>query len=222
MNEDAKKIQVVLCFITGIGLFLPLLKISAYEESVSFSFMQAFDSSEIVNTGFISAKIVIAVLVVALITLLIRFKNNNFILKILSLLFIIASGVLYYIDVDKISAAKLFFSSMMKYGYGYYLTLGGYIISIILGVIDIISNGSSSRNGYPADYDMVINAHYNNNNSMNPNQTTSTTMNTTNSNPVNNNANQVVTNQPSFESQNNQPNNQVKLSDLVNQNHDNQ
>jgi len=210
MKDDAKKIQIVLCFLAGIGLFLPLYKISAYKESASLSFMQVFDSAEAVKMGFIDAKIVIGVLVLAFILLLARFKNDNFILKILSLIVILASGILYYINVHNLSAVKVFLSSVIKYGIGYYITLGGYIIALFLGLIDIISNGNNYRRGYPADYDMVVNDNINNN-PLNAIQTT----NSSNTNPV-------VNNQIPPESLNNKPNNQVKLSDLVSKNNNNQ
>ena len=215
MNSSPKKIQAFLCLIAGVGLFLPLIKVTAYGDSVSATFMEIFDTGNASSIeGLINGKIVIGVLVLAFIMLLVRFKVDGFPYKIGSLVLVIAAGVLFYIDVDKLNAAKSILSSMMKYGIGYYLSLLSLIVAIILGVIDIFNEGNNSRSGYPADFDMVINKHYDGQNPVN----NSGTYNIVNGNNMTNpqyNQNNVVNQQTNPNPVPQTNNNQMKLSDLV-------
>ena len=207
MNGDKKKIQMVLCLLIGVGMFLPLYKISAYGQSASLTFMQVFDlSSKTAGVTVINCKIVLGILIAAFLVLLFRVvSKDNITLKIVSFLLILATGILFYIDVNKISAAKSLLSSMMKYGIGYYISLIGFIITIIFGLLDIFTESGlhNSRRDYPDDYDAVINSHFANENLIN--QITP---------PLNN--------QPTTPVNENKPvsppieNNAIRLSDIVN------
>ena len=132
MNNDLKKPQIVLCLIAGIGLFLPLLKISAYGESASVSFMATFDTPNIIESGIINSKVVLGFIIATFIVLIIRIVNkDSFKMKMISFILIIASAVLFYINVDKIASVKGIISSMIKYGMGYYISL------LCIGLFDI-------------------------------------------------------------------------------------
>lgn len=204
---DARKIQALLCLIAGVCLFLPLIEISAYNESTSITFMQIFDNAEKLS-GVINGKIVLTIFISSFIMIIVRLKMETFLTKLVSLLLIIASGVLFYIDVDKISAAKILLSSMMKYGIGYYITLVSIVLALLLGLIDIFSN--SSHSGYVSMNDMEFN--------------TLKEKNEMNNNVINNNANNSINNAPIINKTpvlsevKNEVNNQIKLSDIVNNN----
>ena len=216
MNNSYKKIEIILCLAAGVGLFLPLLTISAYGESASVSFMTGFDLPKLVDSGVFNSKLILGIIIVAFIVLLIRtFNNDSFGMRLVSFLLIIASAVLFYLNVDKLGTVKGLVSSAIKYGIGYYVSLLSFIVAIILGIVEFFNEGNSSRSSYPADYDAVINRHYGGQDTIN----NSGTYNIVNGNNMvnqqynpNNMANQQYNQNPVPQ---NNSNNQVKLSDLV-------
>ena len=204
MNNSYKKIEIILCLAAGVGLFLPLLTISAYGESASVSFMTGFDLPKLVDSGVFNSKLILGIIIAAFIVLLIRtFNNDSFGMRLVSFLLIIASAVLFYLNVDKLGTVKGLVSLL------------SFIAAIILGIVEFFNEGNSSRSSYPADYDAVINRHYGGQDTIN----NSGTYNIVNGNNMvnqqynpNNMANQQYNQNPVPQNNNN---NQVKLSDLV-------
>ena len=205
--NDIKKPQIIFSLIAGIGMFFPLYVLSSGNESESLSFMETFkhyESSE--GMGIIDCKIVLGVLIAAFIILLVRLRKDNGILKVASLLTMIAAGVLFYVDVNKLAGVKALLSSMMKYGIGYYMSLIGIIAAIIFGLIEIFSKNNSYEGvSYTPNYNVNTIPPVNNN------PTESAVYNIQTGQMVNNN-----------QANNNQNNNsqvgQLRLSDLVNRN----
>ena len=144
MNVSLKKMQIFLCIIAAVGLFLPLLTMSMYGDSGSISF---FD--------FDNGKILLGLLVLLLITLALQFKYNNIIIKIISIVFVVASGVFFLIDASKMSSVKKYLT-VIKYGIGYYMTLIGLIMSFLTGILDLFSHNESSSD----DINFVVNNDY--------------------------------------------------------------
>lgn len=211
MNGNTKKIQIVLCLLAGVGMFLPLYVVSGYGKTVRVTFMEVFDAGEL--EGIINGKIILGAVIISLIILFTRLKQDTFSQKIISLIVIIISGILFYIDVDKIAAIKSLFSAMMSNGVGYYISLLSFVGAIIIGIIDIFNDGNIARNEYPVDYNQVINNYFDDGKYVNK---------TSGSNVVD----QVeimknnVAPPPKEETLTNK--NAVKLSDLVGNNQDNQ
>ena len=198
--NSLKKIQPLLYIVAGAGIFLPFLTISAYGESESASFYEIFDVSKL-TTEIIDVKIILGVIAFAFILSLIPNRKNGIGLKIFSLLVAIASGVLVYIDIDKISSLKGFLSSMVKYGIGYYMIIAGLGLAILIGIISLFYR--EKNYGYSIVYDQADNSY-----SINRPIITNNPVNPSN-NPVNDNSNS--------ENQVN-PINTMKLSDLINKN----
>lgn len=201
MKSSSKKIQVICSIISGVGLFLPLLKLSASDASAKITFMELFDSSKDISS-VINSKIVLGVLIAAFIVQLITLVKKGFAYKLVSLLFILAFGVLFYIDVNKLSALKSLLSSMMKYDIGYYITLGAVILAFIIGLVELFN----SSNNYE-ELERIIDNYQQ-----------------TNNEPVNNCVNQVSSVKEIELEENNTPsvqdfepvnNDIVKLSDIV-------
>ena len=204
MNNSVRKPLILLIIISGVGLFLPLVKMSDVIESASISFFDGKDG-----------KIILGVLVI---TLILQFFKNKKINKIISLILIIIAGGIFFYDTSKISDIKkmisaLAGSSVIRYGIGYYMSFVGIVLSFILCIINLVSNNDSSSY-YEIDYSNITNMNnqptnniYNTPTQINNNQSTS-------NQPVNN---QLNTSSP----QNNSSNNMaptLTLSDLIKKN----
>jgi hypothetical protein len=216
MDNGIKKPQIVLSILAGIGLLLPLIKVSYMDISKSASYIEADDG-----------KIIMAIIVVAVLILCVRFKKDNLALKITSLVFIIGAGVLFWIDMSKVSESVTFIKSLSKdvihYGIGYYMTLIGLILSVVLGILDLFSH--EEKHQYFTDYlDQLDNMNKLNNATNNQPQNINgvyyqqkpiNIMPNRDQQPVNNNVN--TNNTPSVQPpDSSNTNNQVKLSDLIN------
>ncbi len=216
MDNGIKKPQIVLSILAGIGLLLPLIKVSYMDISKSASYIEADDG-----------KIIMAIIVVAVLILCVRFKKDNLALKITSLVFIIGAGVLFWIDMSKVSESVTFIKSLSKdvihYGIGYYMTLIGLILSVVLGILDLFSH--EEKHQYFTDYlDQLDNMNKLNNATNNQPQNINgvyyqqkpiNIMPNGDQQPVNNNVN--TNNTPSAQPpDSSNTNNQVKLSDLIN------
>lgn len=205
--NNIKKPQIIFCLIAGIGMFFPLYVFSSGNETESYSFMEMFkhyEASE--GMGIIDCKIVLGVLIVAFIILLIRLMRDNGVLKIVSLLAMIAVGVLFYIDVHKLSGVKALLSSMMKYGIGYYMSLIGIIATIFFEMIELFT-----RNNYYEGISYSPNYNINTIPPVNNNPTKPVAYNIQTGQIVNNN-------QTNYNQNNNNQVGQLRLSDLVNRN----
>ena len=216
MKNSYKKLEAILCLIAGVGLFLPLLTVSGYGSSASVSFMTGFDMSKMMDSGAFNSKIVLGVLIVAFIVLIVRTLNrDSFGIKMVSFLLIIASLVLFYINVDKLASVKSIVSSMIKYGIGYYISLIGLIAAFILGLLDLFKNNNTDRD--IDEMERILNAYHTNNtyqtkpNSMNP----ASSVQPNGVPPVNNTPIPPVTGN-STDQTNNTNNVGIKLSELVN------
>ena len=206
MTSDGKKLQMFLCLIAGGGLFLPLIKAIYAEETVSFSFMETFESgNEVANT--VDSRILLGIIIALLILLFVRVQKDNAILKIISVLAVISIGVIYYIDVEKIFTLVKVAGDKIKYGLGFYASIVGIGAMIIVGLADFFSK---PREEY-SRLERVVDNYQNNNQQAN----NSIYQNNNNNNQVNNTYQNSNINPP-VNNMNNANTNQMKLSDLVN------
>lgn len=196
MYNSAKKFQLPLLLLMGISMFLPIITISAYNQSESISIFKAL-SENVFNSsifGKFDGYIMLGLIIITFIMLLVNNNKNNIMTKVISLVFIVFIGVLFFHNTKYFSDVKTLFGSYISYGVAYYILFGGIIVSFIIGLIDIITNRKSSYS--PVDFVVPNNIPVN---------------------PVVTNPNIPVNNNPTVPV-NDSPVNGVKLSDLVNNN----
>ena len=210
MNSSHHKFQTIFCILAGVGFFLPFIKISAYNESISASFMSIYDTS-LGTLETISSKIVLGVLIAAFIMLLVRLTKDNFTMKIISLLLILVTGILYFIDVNKLSTGISLYSPMVKYGIGHYAAIVGLIATFVLGILDLFQNGNSSNRDIDELERIIDNYHTNNPQTNQPIYSNNNPV--TNSQPV---QNTNIPNNQVIEQQTTVASNPIKLDELVN------
>ncbi len=139
MGNSSRKLQALLCLIAGVGLFLPLATATISGVSESVSFIKLFSTTIIIgDEAIIDGKILLGALAASLIVLLIPYRNSGIALKIISFVLVAAVGVIYWLDVSKLSSVvKL--SSMVKYDFGYYMSLISIGLLCLLAIIDLFS-----------------------------------------------------------------------------------
>ena len=208
--NSIKKPQIITIIMTGIGFFLPYIKVSFLGISESASFFEAPDG-----------KILLGGLVVTLIIAFVQLNNNNLALKITSIIFIVGVAVFYFIDSSKVAGEMNSMSkSIYSFGIGHYISLVGILLTFVLGLLDIFSRNSSYDN---IDIEQMIKDNQSktlDDQNMPRNQYVIPT-NTTLNQPINN-QNNVVNNPNATINQTseneNQVKNEIKLCDLLNGN----
>ena len=105
---------------------------------MGLSFIKFFDSENNI-IGSIDWKIILVLLIVLFVVLLIRLNKDLPIFKAASLLLILAMGVLYYIDIEKVIEAKKLLPETLKYGVGFYISIAGLVAMVIIGFVDLFS-----------------------------------------------------------------------------------
>ena len=210
MKSSYHKLQTICCILAGVGFFLPFIKITAYNESVSASFMSVYDTG-LDTSEVIDGKIVLGVLVIAFIILLVRLSKDNFTMEIISLLLILATGILYFIDISKVSTSMSLYSSMIKYGIGHYVSIVSLILTFVLGILDLFQNGNNSNRDIE-EIERIIDNYQTN--SQQVNQPTYSNNNTVvNNQPI---QNASISNNQVNQEQTRVVNNTIKLGELVN------
>ena len=172
-----------------ISVFLPLVSVSAFGESTTVSFFSAK-----------SGKIILGLMVVALILLLIQIKKSNLALKIVSLLLIAVAGIIFLMNVDKLSNVKSILKTLYSYSVGYYLMMIGFVVSFGIGLVTLLIK--KKEPSYSTDT-IPVNNNYN-----------------MNQEPVNNLGSvNPVPSEPNNEYNHTNLGTSIRLSDLVNKNH---
>ena len=124
--KSINKLQLLGLTIAGVGLFLPLVIVSAMGESARVSFFQAPDG-----------KILLPLIIVAIIFVFLDMFKEKLAFRIISLVLIAISLIVFIVDMSEVSKSIGFYIVSIKRGIGYYMIIFGLGVSTLISVYSL-------------------------------------------------------------------------------------